>query len=72
MCVDDTLHAGTKEYSDRCENAVKQFTYKPEQWDYTNFAGITMTNKTNGCDIHQKEYLTRLKALNKFSDILHF
>lgn len=45
---------------------------KPRERDSTNFTGLSITNHEDEYIIHQKEYISRLKPLNAFSNFSNF
>ena len=62
--VDDTLHAGTDEYSDLCKKTETKFKCKNREYDNTQFAGLQIEKATNGFEVHQKQYIQKLNTLN--------
>ncbi len=62
--VDDTLHAGTKEYSDLCKKTEKKFKCKERDWDNLQFAGVEIETKESGFEVHQKRYIQKITELS--------
>lgn len=74
MCatyVDDSLYAGAKEYSNRCENFEQRSTCKQREWDWTVFIVFTIRNWINEFAIYQNNYFSKLMSLDAVSKILH-
>ena len=62
--VDDTLHAGTKEYAKLCNKTEEKFKCKEIEWDNVQFAGVEVETKKNGFEVHQKKYINKIRELD--------
>jgi hypothetical protein len=69
--VDDLLQAGNTEFQKISESTLTKFQCRDREWDKTQFAGIEIETLTDGFEIHQKRYLSKIKLMAKdgmFSD----
>lgn len=65
--VDDTIFCGDKQFEDITSATSKRFESKEKEWDKFRFAGVYIETLQDGFIIHQKNYIDRLKNLDKKS-----
>ena len=59
--VDDTLHAGTEDYSKICAKTEERFKCKKREWDKTQFAGVQIDSLKDHLKCTKKRTLGNLK-----------
>jgi hypothetical protein len=69
--VDDLLQAEDAEFQQLSENVLRNFKCRDHERDNLQFAGIEIETLSDGFEIHQKRYLSKIKLMTKdvmFSD----
>ena len=61
--VDDTLHAGNKEYQELSKETEKTFQCKSREYYNVQFSGLEIDSTDEGFIIHQKKYIFKLEVL---------
>ena len=70
--VDDILQAGNDEFSDLVKNTEEKFQCKSRDYGNVQFPGIEIETRENGCQVHQKNHLSKLPILEKHSSFKNF
>jgi hypothetical protein len=68
---DDLLQAGNTEFQKISESNLTKFQCRDRESDKTQFAGIEIGTLSDGFEIHQKQFISKIKSMAKdglFSD----
>lgn len=70
--VDDALYAGNKTFEETTKKTEQKFKCKKREYDNLQFSGLKIETKENMFLVHQKSYISKLKALPKNAQFTHF
>jgi hypothetical protein len=62
--VDDALHAGSMVYEEIREKTMKRFKCRDKEMDNVTFAGVEKNTGTDGLQLHQQRYISKLDTLS--------
>jgi hypothetical protein len=61
--VDDILQTGDAEFQKLAEGTLRKSRCRDREWDKLPFYGIEIKSTSNGFEIHQKHYLSKIKEM---------